>query len=80
MRRWETFLALVAVVLASVSALQIPGRLLFALTAMLLLSIVGSSRLRAMIRARESGRPKGFDAYERAMKIQRDRDDRLGKR
>lgn len=79
MRRWETLLALVAVVLASLSAMQIPGRLILALSALLLLSIVASARLRSMIRDREQKKPKGFSAYDRAMKIQKDRDDRLGK-
>jgi multisubunit Na+/H+ antiporter MnhG subunit len=79
MRRFETILALVAVVLASLSALQIPGRLILALTAMLLLCIVGSSRLRAMIRDRENKNKskKGFDAYERAQRIKEERSKRL---
>ncbi|MBV8491678.1 MAG: hypothetical protein JO199_14225 [Candidatus Eremiobacteraeota bacterium] len=77
MRRWETLLALVAVILASLSALQIPGRIVFALSALLCLSIVGSARLRAAIRKKEAKPKKGFDAYERAMRIQEERDKRF---
>ncbi len=75
MRRFETLLALLAVVLASLSALQIPGRLILALLALLVLCFVISSRLRAALRGRAER--KGFDAYDRAMKIQEERRNRL---
>jgi hypothetical protein len=78
MRRVETLLALLAVVFASLSALNIPGRLILALLALLLLCIVISSRLRAAIRGKEQ-RAAGFDAYERAMQIQEERRNRMGR-
>jgi uncharacterized membrane protein len=77
MRRFETLLALVAVVLASLAALQIRGRLLFALAAVVLLLFVGLSRMRASMTAKK--KPKaGFDAYDRAERIREERDRRLG--
>jgi len=75
-KRFETLLALLAVVLASLSALRIPGRILLALLAILLLCIVISSRLRAALRGKTAA-PGAFDAYERAMEIQRRRQERL---
>ncbi|HUY11595.1 MAG TPA: hypothetical protein VMV73_04970 [Candidatus Dormibacteraeota bacterium] len=72
MKRWETLLALLAVILASLSALQIPGRLLLALTAMLMLSIVGSMRLRAAIYGKKKA-SSDFDAVARAEAIRKDR-------
>jgi hypothetical protein len=76
MRRSETLVALLAVVLASLAALQIPGRLYFALAAVVLLILVGMSRIRASVQQR---RPKpSFDAYDRAERIREERDRRLG--
>jgi hypothetical protein len=77
MRRFETLVALLAVVLASLAALQIRGRLLFAVAAMVLLGFVILSRLRASIQQR---RPKPtFDAYDRAERIREERDRRMGR-
>jgi len=76
-RRHETLLALLAVVLASLAALQIRGRLLFAIAAVVLLAFVGVARLRAGLHARP---PKpGLDPYERAARIREERDRRIGK-
>jgi uncharacterized membrane protein len=76
MRRSETLVALLAVVLASLAALQIPGRLYFALAAVVLLILVGMSRIRASVQQR---RPKAtFDAYDRAERIREERDRRRG--
>ena len=76
MRRSETLVALLAVVLARLAALQIPGRWYFAVAAIVLLALVGMSRIRASVRQR---RPKPtFDAYDRAERIREERDRRLG--
>ena len=77
MRRHETLLALAAVVLASLAALQIQGRLFFALAAVALLIFVGYSRIRSSVTER---RPKaGVDSYDRAERIRQERDRRMGK-
>ena len=71
MRRWETHLSLLAVILASVSALPTHSRLFFAFTAILLLAVVAASRLRSTMLQRK---PKeGFDAAERARAIREQR-------
>lgn len=77
MRRWETLTALLAVVLASLSALAVRGRLLFALAAVVLLLLVIASRLRAAILNRRKARTPAFDPYERARQIQEARDRRF---
>lgn len=77
MRRAETLLALVAVVLASLAALQIPGRLLLALGAIALLFFVGASRLRASLRERRARKQSRFDPYERAQQIRDERHRRM---
>jgi hypothetical protein len=75
MRRSETLVALLAVVLASLAALQIQGRLYFAIAAIVLLALVGMSRVRGSIQQR---RPKEtFDAHERAARIREERERRL---
>jgi hypothetical protein len=76
MRRSETLVSLLAVVLASMAALQIPGRLYFAIAAMALLIAVGVSRLRASIEARKANRTS--DSHDRAQRIRQERDRRLG--
>lgn len=74
MRRWETYLALLAVVLASLSVVSIGGhpRPVLAFAAIALLALVISSRLRSSITAKKHKRT--FDAYERALRIQEERD------
>ena len=77
--RFETFIALVAVVLASVAALQVPGRILFALTAILLFVFLAGRMLRAAIKGRVAKR-SGFSAAERAAQIREERSRRLDHR
>lgn len=77
MRRHETLLALLAVVLASCAALQIRGRLLFAIAAIVLLAIVGTMRLRSSLAGRRAR--SGFDTYDRAAQIREERDRRMGR-
>ena len=70
-------MALLAVVLASLSAVSIGGhpRPVLALAAVALLGILVYSKLRAMLSRDKKARP-GFDAYERAERIQEERDRR----
>ncbi len=75
MRRWETFTALAAVVLASASALHIHDRLFFALLAIVLIAVVGMSRLRASFVQRR-GQESSFDAESRARRIREQRNKR----
>lgn len=77
MSRAETLTALAAVVLASLAALQIPGRIVFALVAIALLMAVGALRLRAALTERKQPR-SGFDAADRARRIREEREKRLG--
>ncbi len=74
MRRWETWLALLAVTLANLSAVRIGGhsRPLLAFAAIALLLVVGLSRLRAAAQSKRE-RPV-VDAYERALRIQEARE------
>jgi hypothetical protein len=80
MRRWETFLCLLAVILGSLSAIPIGGRPrpLFAFAAIALLFFVGYVRLRTQILAGSKKKPQ-FDAYERALRIQEDRERKYGR-
>jgi hypothetical protein len=81
MNRWETYLALLAVVLASLSVVSIGGspRPVLAIAAIALLFLIGYLRLRRQL---TSGRKKQrtFDAYERALRIQEERDRKYGGR
>lgn len=74
MRRWETYLALLAVVLASLSAVSIGGhpRPLLAFCAIALLAVVIYARLRSSFTSKKKKRT--FDAYERALRIQEERE------
>lgn len=65
-----------AVVLASLSAVRFGGRSypLLAFTAIALLAVVGIARLRDSMRRKKT--PPAYDPYERAMRIQRERDKR----
>lgn len=73
--RWETYLALVAVVLASVSVVDIAGRPrpVLAIVAIAILLSIGYLRLRRQLLQpkRRAAKP---DAYERALRIQEDRE------
>lgn len=77
MSRTETLLALAAVVFASIAALQVPGRLIFAALAVALLLAVGGARLRAAVAGRREP-PPGFNAAERARQIREERRRRMG--
>ena len=76
MSRNETLLALAAVIFASVSALQVPGRLIFAGIAIVLLLTVAGARLRAAVAARRAP-PPDFDPGERARRIREERRRRI---
>jgi hypothetical protein len=75
MNKFETYLALLAVVLASLSVVNIGGRPrpVLALAAIALLFLVGYLRLRRQIASTRRSQPK-FDAYERALRIQEERE------
>ena len=70
MERWETRTALVAVIVGSAAALPIHGRLIFAAISVVLIAVVGLSRLRASLGKRTSN---GSDAASRAAKIRAER-------
>lgn len=74
MSRAQTLTALVAVVLASLAALQLPGRLVYALGAVVLLAAVGLMRLRALVTTRRSRAESTFDPAARAAQIRETRD------
>jgi hypothetical protein len=75
-KRWETYLALAAVVLASLSVVNIGGRprpaLAFAAIALILL--VGYARVRRHLAQTGAKRRRIPDAYERALQIQEERE------
>lgn len=69
MRRWETFTALGAVVLASVGSLRmVPWHNLATIAAVVLILGVGASRMAAAL-SREENNADGFDPAERAKQI-----------
>lgn len=69
MRRWETFTALAAVVAASLGSLpHVPGRLTLTIIAVVLIVIVGVSRLLEALKAKPKA-PPSFDPAERARSI-----------
>jgi hypothetical protein len=75
MSRWETYLALLAVVLASLSAVKFGGRPhpVLAFGAVALLILVAYIRMRRQLTLKEKKKP-GLDAYERALRIQEARE------
>ncbi len=75
MQRWETYLALTAVVLASLSAVKIGGhpRPVLAFAAIALIAVVAYSRLRAQFGTGRRAK-RMPDAYERALRIQEERE------
>jgi hypothetical protein len=77
--RWETYLALVAVVLASLSAIPIGGRPrpLPAFAAIAILVAIVYMRFRSAFTRRRAKRT--FDAYERALRIQEERERKYGR-
>jgi hypothetical protein len=81
MSRWETYLALLAVVLASLSVVKIGGhpRPMLALIAIALLFALAYLRLRRQLLRAKKQEPK-LDAYERALRIQEARERKYGGR
>lgn len=79
MRRWETYLALLAVILASLSVVKFGGhpRPVLAYAAIALLALVAYSRLRAQLTAKRQRRMP--EAYERALRIQEERERKYGR-
>lgn len=75
MSRWETYLALLAVVLASLSVVSIGGhpRPVLAIAAIALLIFIGYTRLRRQL-TQPKKRESTPDAYERALRIQEERE------
>ena len=75
MSRWETYLALLAVVLASLSVVSIGGhpRPVLAFAAIALLLAIGYTRLRRQFTLSKRKKTK-LDAYERALRIQEERE------
>lgn len=80
MRRWETYLALLAVILASLSVVKIGGhpRPVLAFTAIALIAVVGYARLRTQLTTGKRSKPV-VDAYERALRIQEERERKYGR-
>ena len=72
MKKWETLLALLAVVLASAAAFPIGLRVPLALLAILLLFSIGVARLRSAAAGRKTMNVP--DAAERAARIREDRE------
>lgn len=79
MKRWETYIALVAVILASLSAVKIGGhpRPVLAFAAIALLGLICYLRLRAKLTGRR--KQTSIDAYERALRIQENRERKYGR-
>jgi hypothetical protein len=75
MKKWETMLALLAVILASAAAFPIGLRIPLALLAIVLLIFIGVARLRAAVTDRKSMHVP--DAAERAERIRAAREDRF---
>lgn len=76
MHRWETFTALVAVVVASVSAFPIPGRLWYAGIAIVLLAVVGGAQMHRALTKPDVDARSGPSAEELARRIRKMRDRR----
>lgn len=77
MQRWETLFLLASVALASLSIVPLAGhpRPVLAFAAIAIVGLIGVLRVRrAMTKPRP--KPRRFDAYERAMRIQEMRDDK----
>jgi len=77
MNRTETLIALAACIFASVAAVQVPGRLIYAAVAIALLLAVAGARLRAALMQRREP-SSGLDAGGRAQRIRDERRRRLG--
>jgi hypothetical protein len=75
MSRWETYAALVAVVLSSLSVVNFGGQRhpILAFSAIGLLLVIGYARIRREL-THPKKRERTFDAYERALRIQEERE------
>ena len=76
MQRWQTFTALAAVILASVAALAVPGRLWYAGIAIVLLAIVGGAQLHRSLTKSGGDTSPGLSPEERARRIREQRNRR----
>ncbi|MDQ2680325.1 MAG: hypothetical protein M3Y21_04790 [Candidatus Eremiobacteraeota bacterium] len=78
MRRWETYVALIAVTLASLSVFPVGGhpQVVFALAAIGLIAWIGFARLRALGTGR---RVRDFSLFTRVERIREARLRRFGK-
>lgn len=81
MTKWETYVALLAVVLASLSVVNIGGRPrpVLAFAAVALLVFIGYARLRRQVHSPKK-KQRTLDAYERALRIQEERERKYGGR
>ncbi len=76
MRRWETLSALAAVVLASVGSIpRVPFRAMLTGGAVVLITVVGISRVAAALNAKPKP-PASFDPGQRARMIREERSKR----
>ena len=75
LRRWETYVALLAVILATLSPMADNPKttLIMVLGAVALILFVGVALLR---RAKVKTKPSAFDPYERAARIREEREKR----
>ena len=74
MRRWETHTALGAVIIASIAAFAIPGRLWYAGVAVVLLAIVGGAQLhRSLTGPRQTTNGRSPEELARRIREQRNR-------
>ncbi len=74
MHRWETLTALAAVIVASVSAFPVPGRLWYAGVAIVLLAVVGGAQLhRSLTGERETKGGPTPEEVARRIREQRNR-------
>lgn len=74
MQRWETLIALAAVIVASVSAFPVPGRLWYAGVAIVLLAVVGCAQLhRSLTGTRETKTGPTPEDIARRIREQRNR-------
>jgi len=74
LQRWEMWTALGAVILASASALEIPGHLWYAAVAIVLLAAVGGAQLRrALTKPRRQKSGSSSEELARRIREQRHR-------
>jgi hypothetical protein len=76
MQRWETYTALLAVIIASASAFAIPGRLWYAGIAVVLLAVVGGAQLHRSLTKSNVDTRGDLSPEERARRIREQRNRR----